>query len=121
MPIGITAEHGELGTIVRRFVEANAPSAVVRVAVDTNRDTLASVAPFWDQLCSLGWTALHVPEALGGAGYGAVELAVVLEELGRGCVPGPFLPTVLAGLVLAEAAEGKTGKALLPEIASGGR
>jgi alkylation response protein AidB-like acyl-CoA dehydrogenase len=121
MPIGITAEHEELGTIVRRFVEAHAPSAVVRAAVDTDRYLLADVAPFWHQLCALGWSGLHVPEALGGAGYGAVELAVVLEELGRGCVPGPFLPTVLAGLVLTEAAEGKTAKAFLPEIASGVR
>ncbi|HEY5014596.1 MAG TPA: acyl-CoA dehydrogenase, partial [Acidimicrobiia bacterium] len=80
-----------------------------------------SAPDFWAALCALGWTGLHVPEALGGAGYGAVELAVVLEALGRGCVPGPFLATVLAGAVLAEAADGPTAKALLPQIASGTR
>jgi 3-oxochol-4-en-24-oyl-CoA dehydrogenase len=118
MPIGITAEHVELGEVVRRFVDANSPTSVVRAVVDAGRDERPD---FWAALCSLGWTGLHVPEALGGAGYGAVELAVVLEALGRGCVPGPFLATVLAGAVLADGASGETAKALLPQIASGAR
>ena len=118
MPIGITAEHEELGDVVRRFVAANASSTVVRAVVDAERD---SAPGFWAALCALGWAGLHVPEALGGAGYGAVELAVVLEALGRGCVPGPFLATALAGAVLADAADGPTAKALLPQIASGER
>jgi len=37
MPIGITAEHEELGTVMRRFVEANAPSTVVRTVVEFDR------------------------------------------------------------------------------------
>jgi alkylation response protein AidB-like acyl-CoA dehydrogenase len=118
MPIGITAEHEELATVVGRFVESVVTSEVVRTTVD---GTSEGPPEFWAQLGGLGWTGLHVPEALGGAGYGALELAVVLEELGRGCVPGPFLPTVLAGVLLTEAAEGKTAKALLPDIASGDR
>src|SRR5260221_1733356 len=118
MPIGITAEHEELGEVVRRFADANSPSAVVRATVERGDDSLPE---FWAALTALGWTGLHVPEALGGAGYGAPELAVVLEALGRGCVPGPFLATVLAGAVLAEAAGGETAKALLPSIASGTR
>ena len=117
MPIGITAEHEELGVVARRFVEANAGSAVVRTAVD---DAVPD-AVLWSKVRALGWTGLQIPEAMGGAGYGVVELAVVLEELGRGCVPGPFLPTVLAGMVLSEVADGETAKALLPDIATGGR
>ena len=51
--------------------------------------------PFWDELAGLGWLGLHLPEAVGGEGYGFAELAVVVEELGRALAPGPFLPTVL--------------------------
>ena len=40
--------------------------------------------------------ACTCPRTYGGEGYGLAELAVVLEELGRACAPGPFLPTVLA-------------------------
>ena len=58
--------------------------------------------PFWAELAGQGWLGLHVPEALGGQGYGLLELAVVLEELGRASAPGPFLPTALAAAIVAE-------------------
>jgi alkylation response protein AidB-like acyl-CoA dehydrogenase len=45
-------------------------------------------------MVELGWPALTVPELHGGLGLGAVELAVVVEELGRVVAPGPFVPTV---------------------------
>jgi alkylation response protein AidB-like acyl-CoA dehydrogenase len=118
MPIGITAEHEELGAVVRRFVDANASTGGARAVVDADDESRPG---FWAALCALGVTGLGVPEALGGGGYGALELAVVLEELGRGCLPGPFLPTVLAAAVLSEAAGGETAKALLPGIVSGTR
>src|SRR5689334_9131356 len=116
MSIGITAEHVELAEVVGRFVEAQVPPTVVRHTVDARVEARPE---FWNPLCDLGWTGLHVPEAHGGSGYGAVELAVVLEALGRGCVPGPFLPTVLAAAVLTEAATGEAAKALLPQLATG--
>jgi 3-oxochol-4-en-24-oyl-CoA dehydrogenase len=119
LAIGITAEHEELGAVVRRFVEANAASGARSVVDDT--EPAGAPQAFWAALCSLGLTGLDVPEALGGGGYGALELAVVLEELGRGCVPGPFIATVVAASVLADAAAGETAKALLPAIASGAR
>ena len=56
---------------------------------------------FWDALAEPGWLGLHVDEAYGGAGYGLVEQAVVLEELGRAGAPGPYVPTAIAAAVLA--------------------
>ena len=41
----------------------------------------------------LGWPALAIDVDLGGLGRTFVELAVVLEELGRAAAPGAFLPT----------------------------
>jgi alkylation response protein AidB-like acyl-CoA dehydrogenase len=43
-----------------------------------------------------GWLGIAVPEAEGGVGLGPVELAVLLEEVGRHVAPAPFLTTVLA-------------------------
>ena len=56
----------------------------------------------WDKVAisEPGWLGLHVSEANGGARYGLVEQAVVVEELGRACAPGPYLPTVLAAAIL---------------------
>src|ERR1700712_3731126 len=50
----------------------------------------------WDAMVEQGWLGIAVPEAEGGVGYGPVELAVLLEEIGRHVAPAPFLPTVLA-------------------------
>jgi alkylation response protein AidB-like acyl-CoA dehydrogenase len=75
--------------------------------------------PFWSQLVDLGWLGLHLPEDAGGSGYGLPELAVVLEELGRACAPGPFLPTVLASGAIAALGDDDTRHALLPSLAGG--
>ncbi|QDQ96127.1 acyl-CoA dehydrogenase [Tomitella fengzijianii] len=58
----------------------------------------------WEGLCAQGLHAIHIPEAYGGDGAGIAELAVVIEQLGRALLPGPFLPTAYAGAVLAFAA-----------------
>ncbi len=44
-------------------------------------------------MVALDWPALALPEEVGGVGLGFVELAVVVEELGRAVAPGPLLPT----------------------------
>ena len=79
MSIAIGDDHVALLETVRRFTADRCPPAVVRAAVDADAEALP---PFWDELVALGWTALHIPEAAGGEGYGFAELAVVLEELG---------------------------------------
>jgi alkylation response protein AidB-like acyl-CoA dehydrogenase len=50
----------------------------------------------WSDMVDQGWLGIAVPEAEGGVGYGPVELAVLLEEIGSHVAPTPFLPTVLA-------------------------
>jgi alkylation response protein AidB-like acyl-CoA dehydrogenase len=50
----------------------------------------------WTAMVDQGWLGIAVPEAEGGVGLGPVELAVLLEEIGRHVAPAPFLPTVLA-------------------------
>jgi alkylation response protein AidB-like acyl-CoA dehydrogenase len=65
----------------------------------------ASFEPaWWRRAADLGWTALLVPEELGGgsvSGDGVADLAMVAEQLGKTVAPGPLYPvsTVLAALV----------------------
>jgi alkylation response protein AidB-like acyl-CoA dehydrogenase len=86
----------------------------VRDLLNDRRGTSDSV---WKGLADLGVTGLLVPEELGGAGMGMVDMGVVLEELGRAVHPGPFLSsavgaaTALAGL--------DDGDVLLPGMADG--
>jgi alkylation response protein AidB-like acyl-CoA dehydrogenase len=58
---------------------------------------------WWRRAAELGWTALLVPEELGGgnvSGDGVADLAMVAEQLGKTVAPGPLYPVsiVLAGL-----------------------
>ncbi|MFC5547375.1 acyl-CoA dehydrogenase family protein [Massilia aerilata] len=49
----------------------------------------------WATLAELGLTALPVPEAQGGFAGDAVDMFVVMQELGRGLVVEPYFATVL--------------------------
>ncbi|MEJ5255822.1 MAG: acyl-CoA dehydrogenase [Acidimicrobiales bacterium] len=114
--IGITDEHQALHAAVRRWAEDRCEPSVPRATLDAPGETLP---PFWEELASLGWLALHIPEDLGGEGYGLAELAVVLEELGRRCAPGPILPTVLASAALVAAGDRSQQERWLPGLADG--
>jgi len=97
VPLGVSDEHLALHDAAARWTAAHCPPAVPRSYLDRDDEPLPD---FWPELAGLGWLGLHVAEAHGGEGYGIAELAVVLEELGRACAPGPFLPTVLTSALI---------------------
>src|ERR1700712_169989 len=72
---------------VRDAVGKQCPSSLVRAAAENRADAGASVDALWKAYLDAGWTELTDPE-------NAVELAIVLEEMGRGCDPTPFLSTL---------------------------
>ena len=77
---------------------------------------------WWRRAAELGWTALLVPEELGGgsvSGDGVADLAMVAEQLGKTVAPGPLYPvsTVLAGLV--NCAEPQAHAATIESLISG--
>ncbi|MFD0690783.1 acyl-CoA dehydrogenase [Actinomadura fibrosa] len=116
MAIGLTEEHEALADSVRGFTERNIPATVVRAALEADEETRP---PFWPGLAEQGLLGLHLAEEHGGQGYGLLELAVVLEELGRAAAPGPFLPTVLASAAVDASSNAKARAALLPGLADG--
>ncbi|MEU0372884.1 acyl-CoA dehydrogenase family protein [Streptomyces sp. NPDC006283] len=68
----------------------------------------------------IGVAGLAVPERYGGAGCGAREVHVVMEELGRGLSPVPFLGSaVLAAQALLASDDGAACARLLPQLAAG--
>lgn len=71
----------------------------------------------WKQFAELGLTGICIPEDKGGLGLGAVEAALVLEEIGRNLTPSPFLSTSVVGT---KAIEGTAhADRLYPGILSG--
>ncbi|HEY6624632.1 MAG TPA: acyl-CoA dehydrogenase [Acidimicrobiales bacterium] len=116
MPIAISEDHRQLASVARSFLDKQAASSAARSCLDVVQPGLP---PFWGDMAELGWLGLHVDEAFGGAGFGLLELAVVLEELGRAVAPGPFLPTVIASASLAEAGGDRQRRCWLPGLVDG--
>lgn len=80
----------------------------------------ADDAGLWRRIAELGWAAVQVPEAFDGLGMGAVEVALLMEEMGRRLVRSPFFASVvLAQTALSEAADASAQARWLPSLASG--
>jgi len=118
MRFGFTREQDEFRASLRRALEARSPTKEVRrlMATDAGWDRDA-----WRKLNQeLGLTAIHIPEAYGGQGFGFSELGIVLEEMGRALVCAPFFSTAaLATTAILNAGTEDQKRALLPAVADG--
>src|SRR5688572_8120527 len=94
-------DYTEFQTLLRQtardFVEREFPIGRHRALVEAGADFDPET---WRQAAGLGWLGLTAGEAYGGSGAGWVDLAVLLEELGRGLLPYAFLAQSLAGRVI---------------------
>jgi alkylation response protein AidB-like acyl-CoA dehydrogenase len=101
MALALTEEHLALAESVRGWAGRAAPAEALRAAVaDGDGGAALYTGTLRPTLAGQGLLGLHLPESLGGQGYGLPELAIALEELGRALLPGAFLPTVLASAIL---------------------
>jgi alkylation response protein AidB-like acyl-CoA dehydrogenase len=117
MRFSFTPEQEEFRSSLRRALEARSPTKEVRRLMATEAGYEREA---WQKLNQeLGLTAIHIPEAYGGGGFGQADLAIVLEEMGRGLLCAPFLSTVLASNAILNAGTEDQKKALLPALASG--
>jgi alkylation response protein AidB-like acyl-CoA dehydrogenase len=74
----------------------------------------------WQEMAELGWMGLAFPEKYGGGDMNFLDLAVLLEEMGRACLPGPFFPTVvLGGLSILDVGSEEQKQEYLPKIICG--
>ena len=101
----------------RRFLQEACTPAHLRALIDAPGSSFT--ADLWQQVAELGWTAIAVPEANGGLGLGALELAVLAEEFGRAVAPLPFLPTAVVAPVLLATSQDEAAHNLLGQIATG--
>jgi alkylation response protein AidB-like acyl-CoA dehydrogenase len=116
MDLEFTSDQEELRSTVRAVLERECPPGLVREVVEkgTQADDL------WAAMVDLDWPALTIDPAHGGLGLGFVELAVVVEELGRAIAPGPFLPTVSQFVpVVREAGTPEQQHRFLGDVATG--
>ncbi|KUI30003.1 acyl-CoA dehydrogenase [Mycobacterium sp. GA-2829] len=98
MPIAINDEHHALADSVRSLVARVAPSEVLHDALE---NPIPNPPPYWKAAAEQGLQGVHLPESVGGQGFGILELAIVLAEFGYGAVPGPFVPSAIAAALIA--------------------
>ncbi|MGW2700954.1 acyl-CoA dehydrogenase family protein [Streptomyces sp. NPDC001340] len=118
MDTRLTAEQDEIRRTLRELLHKHCGAEALRAAVDSP----AGYDPaLWSALAGrLGLPGLALPEAHGGVGCSATELALACEEMGRTLAPSPLLATsvLAAPLILALGTEAQRTD-LLPRLAAG--
>ncbi|SFR92042.1 acyl-CoA dehydrogenase family protein [Sphingomonas jatrophae] len=118
MDFALTEDQRFIQESARTFLTDAAGADAQRAAVESETGFDASL---WASLAGeMGFAGLMVPEAHGGSGLGAVEMALVLEETGRTLAAVPFFETAVLAVqaVLAAGSEAQQAD-LLPKLASG--
>ncbi len=117
MDFNFSEEQKMLRESARDFLQTECPKTFVR---EMEKDLKGYTPAVWRKMADLGWMGIVFPEKYGGIGGDFLDLLVLLEEMGRACLPGPFFSTVvLGGLPILEAGKEAQKKEFLPKIASG--
>jgi len=118
MGSAFTDEQQALREQARDFLSHHSGSEPVRRAMESEPGFDAEV---WKRIgAELGWTALSIPDEYGGVGLGAVELSLLMEEMGAHLLCAPFFSTVClaAPAILAAGSEAQK-REILPALAEG--
>lgn len=100
----------------RQFLARHCQPERVRELMETET---ADDDQLWQEIADQGWTGLIIPAEHGGLGLGLLEMAVVSEEIGRACLPGPFLSTLFSATLVERAGSATQKAQYLEAIAAG--
>ena len=117
MDLGLNEAQQMLKSSARDFLEAECPYTYVRAMEE---DARGHTPEMWGKLAEQGWLGLIIPERYGGVELSFLDLAILLEEMGRSLLPGPFFSTVvMGGMTIADAGTEAQRQEFLPRIAEG--
>ncbi|MBE0415874.1 MAG: acyl-CoA/acyl-ACP dehydrogenase [Dehalococcoidia bacterium] len=117
MNLDFTEEQEMLRTSARDFLTTECPKTLVRELEESEKGYSPEL---WKKMAELGWMGLVIPDKYDGMGMQFMDLAVLLEEMGRNILPGPFFSTVVLGaLPILSAGSEEQKKEILPKIAGG--
>ena len=117
MNLDLTEEQEMLLSAARDFLTKECPKSLVR---KLEEDEKGYSPELWRKMADLGWMGLVLPEKYNGMGMGFLDLIILLQEMGRNIVPGPFFSTVVMGsLPILDAGTEEQKKEFLPKIAQG--
>jgi alkylation response protein AidB-like acyl-CoA dehydrogenase len=117
MHFDLSDDQRDIQRTAREMLSTRSSFERVRGAAEAGRYDDA----LWREMCELGWPGTAVDEAYGGQGLGAVELAVLLEELGYAVAVTPHLGSALAALLIQSAGSDEQRERWLPGLADGSK
>jgi len=117
MDLNLSEEEKMLRATVRGFLAKECPKTLVREMV---KDEKGYLPELWKKMADLGWQGLALPQEYGGTGASFFDVVILLEEVGRACLPGPFFSTVILGAYpILDAGSEEQKQTLLPEVSCG--
>lgn len=117
MEISFTPAQEAFRREAREFLQKECPKSLVR-ACETDPDGYSP--QLWQELAARGWLGLSFPKEVGGKGHDFIDLIILLEEMGRVLLPGPYLSSVvLAGFTLLDAGSKEQSESLLTKLCGG--
>ena len=117
MDLDLSEDQKMLRKTARDFLANECTKQFVR---EMELDEKGYSPQLWLKMAELGWLGLPFPESYGGGGGSFLDLVVLLEEMGRACLPSPYLPSVvLSGLTILEAGTDGQKQQFLPAISRG--
>lgn len=117
MEFDLSSTQKMMQQAARTFLTKECPTKRVRELMATDH---AFDPRLWSAMAEQGWLGVAIDEGQGGLGLSALELAVIAEEMGRACLPGPFITHVWASSLIAAAPHALSAK-WLPQICAGER
>ncbi|HEX2129377.1 MAG TPA: acyl-CoA dehydrogenase family protein, partial [Solirubrobacterales bacterium] len=116
MEFDLNDEQREIKTTAREFLASRFKPEKVRELAESDSPYDDAI---WKEMCELGWPGIAIAEEHGGQGLGAVELVILLEEMGYALAPSPFISNAFAGAIIQAAGSDEQKSRWLPGIASG--
>jgi alkylation response protein AidB-like acyl-CoA dehydrogenase len=74
---------------------------------------------FWQKMAQLGWLGIVFPEEYGGTEGDFADLVLLLEEMGKALIPGPFISTIVSGLAILHFGSEEQKRKFLPPLIEG--
>jgi alkylation response protein AidB-like acyl-CoA dehydrogenase len=117
MKLTLTEEQEMLKKAACDFLADKCPKTFVKQMEESETGYSREL---WQEMAELGWMGLAFPEKYGGGDMNFLDLAVLLEEMGRACLSGPFFSTVvLGGLPILDVGSEEQKQEYLPKLIRG--
>lgn len=117
MDLEFTEDQNILKFSAQNFLKKECPPSLIKQMKDDERGYPQEL---WNKMVELGWLGVMIPEEYGGIGGNFLDLAIILESMGKVCCPGPYFSTVvLGGLAILSAGSDDQKQRLLPKLVNG--